>query len=144
MRIGAVDVGADLERDAAQCRAQRELYQLTRCVEGLAELALARGDAAACLRHAEELLMLAERDGLEELAGAAHRWRAEAFAAQGDRAGALAELEIAGRTARRIGRVRHVYDVERALAKLGEKHEAERWAEMIRAGAAGGGLEARL
>jgi tetratricopeptide (TPR) repeat protein len=144
MRLGALDAGPALEREAAQCRTQRELYQLTRCIEGLAELALARGDALECMRHAEDLLALAEAQSLDELAGTAHRWRGEALAAQGERAGALAELRIAGRTARRIGRVRHVYDVERALAKLGEKHEAEHWADAIRAGAADGGLEAGL
>src|SRR5690606_9918474 len=120
----------------ARCRAQREVYQLTRCLEALAELALARGDAGACLQHASELLELAESGGVEEVAGVAHRLRGEALAAQGDRRAALAEIDAAARSARRVGRARHIYDAEHARAKLGEPNEAERGVEAIRAGAA--------
>jgi len=49
----------------------------------LAELALARGDAAACLGHAAELLSLVEPAGMQELAAGARRWRAEALRKSG-------------------------------------------------------------
>lgn len=99
---------------------------MTRCIEGLAELALVRGDADACLRYVRDVLALAETSGLKELAGTAHRWCGEALIAKRDASAAADELALAARTAREVGRVRLIYDVERALAKLGEKSGAER------------------
>lgn len=136
IRQGVLDAAMDVERDAEQCRAQREGWQLTRCLEALTELALARGDADASLRHASELLALAESGGLSELAGVAHRLRGEALAVLGNRSAALAEIEAAAKLAQRSGRVRHIYDAEAARAKLGEPSEAERWAKDISDGAA--------
>ncbi|TAK81690.1 MAG: tetratricopeptide repeat protein [Betaproteobacteria bacterium] len=78
LRLGELDVGPSLERAAAYCRQNREGFQLARCLEGLAELALARGDAAGCRAHAEELLALVEPAGLSELADHARRWRESA------------------------------------------------------------------
>ncbi|HEX7043036.1 MAG TPA: AAA family ATPase [Burkholderiales bacterium] len=144
LRLGHLDVGPELERAAAYCRAHRELYQMTRCLEGLAELALVAGDPEECLRLARELLALAERSGLRELAGAARRWCGEALAAKGEAAAARAELAGARRLARAVGRVRLVYDVERALARLGEESEAERWFAGMRESLAGTSLTLRL
>ncbi|HEX6363308.1 MAG TPA: hypothetical protein VFZ93_10150, partial [Albitalea sp.] len=75
LRLGELDVGPVLERAAAYCRENSEGFQLARCLEGLAELALARGDAAGCIAYAEELLALVEPGGLKELAARARRWR---------------------------------------------------------------------
>jgi tetratricopeptide (TPR) repeat protein len=83
LRLGELEVGPELERAADYCRQNAEGFQLARCLAGLAELALARGDAAACLAHADELLSLVEPPGLAELAAEARRWRGEALLAQG-------------------------------------------------------------
>ena len=78
LRLGELDVGPELERAADYCRQNAEGFQLARCLAGLAELALARGDAAACLDHAAELLALVEPAGMQEFAAEARRWRARA------------------------------------------------------------------
>jgi tetratricopeptide (TPR) repeat protein len=75
LRLGRLDVGPALERAAAYCRQNAEGFQLARCLEGLAELAAARGDAAACRAHAAELLSLVEPAGLRELAERARRFK---------------------------------------------------------------------
>lgn len=137
LRLDDLEVGPALERDAAHCREHRELFQMTRCLEGLAELALARGDPGACLRHAHELLALAQPAGLRELAGVARRWRGEALVAKGERSAGAGELAAAARVARDVGRVRLIYDVERALEAVGEKTEAARWSADIRQSLAG-------
>ncbi|HEY8555320.1 MAG TPA: AAA family ATPase [Burkholderiales bacterium] len=144
LRLGYFDVGPELEHMAAHCRAHRELYQMTRCLEGLGELALARGDSDECLRLARELLALAERSGLRELAGVAHRQRGEALIAMGETAAAREELACARRIANAVGRVRLVYDVERVLGRLGEANEAERWLAVMRGSLAGTSLTLRL
>ena len=105
LRLGQLDVGPALERAAAYCRQNSEGFQLARCLEGLAELALARGDAAACLAHAGELLSLVEPAGLRELAAQARRWRGEALLAQGQLAAAEEELRCAAAALDEIGRV---------------------------------------
>jgi predicted ATPase/DNA-binding XRE family transcriptional regulator len=144
VRLGQLDAGETLEREAAHCREYGELYQLTRCLEGLAEAAAARGDPDACLRHARELLALAGRSELKELTASARRWCAEALIAKGDKRSAGAELTAAVSIARDVGRVRLIYDIERSLAGLGEKAEPERWAAKIRRSLVGTTLECRI
>jgi hypothetical protein len=68
-------VGPVRENAAAYCRQHSEGHQLARCLVGLAEPALARGDAAACRAHAEELLSLVEPAGLREFAEHARRFK---------------------------------------------------------------------
>lgn len=116
LRLGRLDVGPALERAAACCRQNAEGHQLARCLEGLAELALARGDPQACLAHADELLALVEPAGLRELAAQARRWRGEALLAQRRRAQAEEELRRAAGLAEEIGRARLLADVRKALA----------------------------
>jgi len=109
LRLGELDVGEPLERAAAYCRQNAEGFQLARCLAGLAELALARGDAAACLAHADELLSLVEPPGLAELAAEARRWRGEALLAHGRREEGSEELRRAALAAEKIGR-KHKFD----------------------------------
>ena len=40
---------------------------MVRCIDGLAEIALAAGDASRCRAYADELLAIAEANGLREL-----------------------------------------------------------------------------
>jgi hypothetical protein len=107
-----------LERAAAYCRQNSEGHQLARCLEGLAELALARGDAAACQAYAGELLLLVEPAGLKELAAVARRWRGEALLAQQQHAAAGEELRRAVATAEEIGRPSLARDARAALSKI--------------------------
>jgi tetratricopeptide (TPR) repeat protein len=121
LRLGELEVGAELERAADYCRQNAEGFQLARCLSGLAELALARGDAAACLVHAAELLSLVEAPGLKELAAEARRWRGEALLAQGRRDEGSEELRQAVRAADEIGRARLAGEARAALRKSGAK-----------------------
>jgi tetratricopeptide (TPR) repeat protein len=117
--LGELEVGTELERAADYCRQNAEGFQLARCLAGLAELALARGDAAACLAHADELLSLVEPPGLAELAAEARRWRGEALLAQGRREEGSEELRRAASAADEIGRPRLAADARAALGKPG-------------------------
>ena len=117
LRLGQLDVGPALERAAECCRQNSEGHQLPRCLEGLAELALARGDAGACLSFADELLSLVEPAGLRERAAQARRWRGEALLSQGHYAAAGRELQRVAAAADEIGRVRLASDARAALAR---------------------------
>jgi len=143
LRLGDLEVGAALRSALDRCRQDEEGLQMARCLEGLTELALARGDADECLRLSRELLSLAEPAGLRELAGVARRWCGEALIAKGDERAAAAELALASRTARDVGRVRLAFDVECARARLGEKSDPDQFAARIRQSVEGTGLELR-
>ena len=79
LRRGDLDVGARLEAAAAYCRENSERHHLARCLEGLAELALARRDANRALACAEELLAMVEPAGARELAERARAARDQAM-----------------------------------------------------------------
>ena len=115
LRLGELDVGAALERAAGYCRENREGHQLARCLEGLAELALARGDAAASCAHAGELLALVEAPGLRELEARARRWRGAALLALGRRDEGRQDLRYAAGAADELGRPRLAADARAAL-----------------------------
>jgi hypothetical protein len=115
LRLGARDVGPLLERLARHCRENSEGFQLARCLEGLAELAAARGEAAACLAHADALLGVVEAPGLKELAAVARRWRGAALLAQNRIAEGRDELAQAARVADEIGRPRLAAEARAAL-----------------------------
>jgi ATP/maltotriose-dependent transcriptional regulator MalT len=114
LRLGDLDVKATLESAADDCRQNAERYQLTRCLEGLAELALARGEPAAALAHAGELLSLAQPGGLKELVARARRWRGAALLAQGDAVAGHDELSKAERLATEIGHAGLLADIRKA------------------------------
>ena len=105
-----------------------------RCLEALAEVALRRGDATACLRHANTLLRAAELGGLLELSASARRWRGEALTAQGHIRKAVDELLQAHREARQVGRLRLMLDTALGLVRLGSEPAAGAFAlsEVIR------------
>lgn len=141
LRLGQPGSARELEHVAAQCRDNREHYQLTRCLEALAELALHHGNADTCLHHAGELLALAESSNIRELIAVAHRWRGEALIAKGEARAAVEELTTASRTAHETGRIRLIYDIERGLGRIGEKSNPEHWSDAIRRSLAGKNLE---
>jgi len=144
-----------LEAALDQSRRACERYMMTRCLEGLAEIALARGDARRCRAFADELLALAEPNDLRELEASARRWRGEALLAEKDYAAAQAELSQAAGLAEGIGRTRLQWDTAIALARVcaaqGERDAAQHHqakgraiAAAITASLGSSGLEARL
>lgn len=118
LRRGDLDVGAPLANALAQCRRNSERTQMARCLEGLAELALARDDPAGCIAHATELHALVKPAGMKELAAQALRWRGEGLLASKDFAGARGDLAQALAIAEEIGRPPLLRDVHAALARV--------------------------
>ncbi|HXA36714.1 MAG TPA: AAA family ATPase [Steroidobacteraceae bacterium] len=128
MRRGSADGAASLEAALERTRGASERYLTIRCLDALAELAIAGGDTRRCHAFASELLALAESNGLREVEARARRWRGEAFLADRGYAEALTELSCAAAQAQDIGRVRLRMDLELALARLhaarDQQHEA--------------------
>jgi tetratricopeptide (TPR) repeat protein/DNA-binding XRE family transcriptional regulator len=154
-RLGQkVDMPA-LQAMLEQTRRSAERYMLVRCIDGLAEIALASGDASHCRTYGDELLAIAESNGLRELEAVARRWRGEAMLVKKDYAGAKAELSRAAALAESIGRVRLQMDALAALARLlnaqgqhsaaqGHGAKARAIADAIEKSLESSGLEARL
>ena len=128
---------------------------MVRCIDGLAEIALAAGDTRHCRAYGDELLAIAEPNGLRELEAVARRWRGEALLAEKTYVEAQAELSCAAALAKDIGRVRLQMDAEAALARLfaaqGQRGAAQRHdarahaiAQAVEKSLASSGLEARL
>jgi len=143
-----------LEAALDQSRRASERYMMTRCLEGLAEVALVQGDARRCRAFGDELLALAKPNGLRELEASARRWRGEALLAEQDNAAAMPNCrggspcrghrpnaasvgygDRAGSSVRRPGRTRRA-----------ERHQAKARAIAVAITASLGsfGLEARL
>jgi predicted ATPase/DNA-binding XRE family transcriptional regulator len=118
MRLGDLDVGPALNETLRQARHNDERSQMVRCLEGLAELALRRGEVDACSALAEEMLALAGGGAMPELAARGHFWRGEALAALRKRGPAVEQLMLAAAAAEKIGRVRLAKDAYEALARL--------------------------
>ena len=154
-RLGQTDVAPALQATLEQTRRTSERYLMIRCIDALAEIALAAGDARRCRAYGDELLAIAEPNGLREIEAGARRWRGEALLAQKAYVQAQAELSRAAALAQDIGRVRLQLDVQAALARLhgaqGQSDAAQRHGAKARAIAKGvekslvsSGLEARL
>jgi len=154
-RLGHKDVAPALQAALEQTRRNSERYLAVRCIDGLAEIALAAGDAGRCLAYGDELLAIAGPNGMREYEAVARRWRGEAWLAQKAYSGAQAELSRAAALAEDVGRVRLQMDANSALARLyeaqGQRDAAQRHgakaraiAEAIGKSLASSGLETRL
>jgi tetratricopeptide (TPR) repeat protein len=145
MRLGRLDAGPALEAAMRQAGENCERKQMARCLEGLTELALRRGEAAGCLAHAAQLLALAQSAGMKELEAQARFWQGEGLAASGQREAAARELSVAAAAAEKIGRVRLARDAFAALGGIdgNAAHcaRADALAAQIRGSAEGCGLE---
>jgi tetratricopeptide (TPR) repeat protein/transcriptional regulator with XRE-family HTH domain len=117
-RLGQTDDTLLLQNILEQTRHTAERYLMLRCLDGLAEIALAAGDADHCRTYADELLAIANKNGLHELEAVARRWRGEASLVEKDYKKAQAELSRAAGLAKDIGRVRLQLDTNTALARL--------------------------
>lgn len=154
-RLGHKDVAPALQATLEQSRRTSERYLTLRCIDGLAEIALAAGDPSRCRAYGDELLVIAQSNGLREIEAGARRWRGEALLAQKAYVQAQAELSGAAALAQDIGRVRLQMDARAALARLsgaqGQSDAAQRHgtqaraiAQAIETSLASSGLEARL
>ena len=154
-RLGQqVDTTA-LQATLEKTRLTSERYMLVRCLDGLAEITLAAGDTRRCRAYGDELLVIAESNGLRELEAVARRWRGEALFAEKDYVAAQAELSRATALAEEVSRVRLQMDAHAALARLlaaqGQRDDAQRQdtkartiAEVIEKSLVSSGLVARL
>ena len=154
-RLGQEVAAPALQVMLEQTRRTSEHYMMVRCLDGLAEIALAAGDTRASRGYSDELLAIAESNGLCELEAVARRWRGEAMFVEQDYVAAQAELSRAAAVAEDIGRVRLQMDAQSALARLlaaqGERDAAQRHAatartigEEIEKSLESSGIEARL
>ncbi len=125
LRLGDLDGEKILQSTFEKAMSRRLEIHAVRCLEGLAELALAQSKPHQALHYAEQLQHLAEPGGMRELVAQAHRWRGEALLALGELKMAAAELEQALGLAEAIGRPRLAWDLHAALAKVyrGQKKE---------------------
>ncbi|MEQ1591681.1 MAG: AAA family ATPase [Thiobacillaceae bacterium] len=135
-RLGQQTDTSALQATLEQTRRTSERYMLVRCLDGLAEIALAAGDTRCCRAYADELLVIAESNGLRELDAVARRWRGEALFAEKDYVGAQTELSRAAVLVENIGRVRLQMDTQAALARTlavqGQRDAAKRHGIMAR------------
>ncbi len=154
-RLGQGGDVAALQARLEQTRSSAERYLMLRCLDALAEVALASGDTGRCRAYADEMLALALANGLREAEALARRWRGEALLAEQAYAPAEAELVSAAALADDIGRVRLQIDVHAALGRLwvaqGQHDAAQRHVERadglmraVEASLGGSGLALRL
>jgi tetratricopeptide (TPR) repeat protein len=120
LRLGDLDVAAALTAPLRAARDNDERSHVVRCLEGLAELALRRGELEACTAVAAEMLTLAEGAAMPELAARARLWRGRVLAARGELRPAVEELELAATSAEQLGRVRLAKDACAALAEIAD------------------------
>jgi tetratricopeptide (TPR) repeat protein len=154
-QIGHAGVLSDLRQTLERTRSTSERCMMVRCLDALAQIALADGDSRRCCSHAEELLAIAEANGLAELQASARRWRGEAWLLEGALLPAHEELSVAADRADRIGRVRLQIDLQlalgRACAALGRDEAAQQHRagardliRIVERGVAQAGLQAQL
>ena len=154
-RLGQNNAAPALQTTLEQTRRTSERYMMVRCIDCLAEIALAVGDTRRCRAYGDELLAIATENGLRELEAVARRWRGEALLAEKLYAEAQPDLSHAAALAETIGRVRLQMDAEAALARLfraqgqgdsAQHHGAKARAilEAIEKSLESSGLEARL
>jgi tetratricopeptide (TPR) repeat protein len=118
LRQGDLNVGGDLQDALNMALERQQQMHATRCLEGLAELALARGEPERALGYADHLRELAQTGGLREMLAQSSRWRGEALTALNQFDEAEAELLRDLREATEIGRLRMAWDTHLALARL--------------------------
>ncbi len=154
--IAQLRLGIQTDQTALQSARQyaqdhSEAWMTLRCLEALAESALAAHDPQACKLYAGQLLLLASPGGIREIAGQAHRLRGLASLALRDYGAAHEDLMAALTLADQIGHARLAWECHCALALTGSARSdkssetshlahAQRLAETIAASRRGSGL----
>ena len=128
LRSGRLDVQDELNVALELAQRGNANFHAVRCLEGLAELALAHDEPDEAMTQANALLTLAERGGQRENTARAHYWRGEALRMMGELNLAEADLLKALTIAQSIQRRRLARDVHCSLAQLyrsrGERERA--------------------
>lgn len=117
LRLGIPCDQAALQAARQYAQDHSEAWLTLRCMEALAESALANGDADGCTAYADQLLALASRGDMRELIGQARRLRGLAWLAVNAYEAARKELTLAVTLAEQIGRVRLAWECHGALAR---------------------------
>ena len=154
--IAQLRLGVPTDQSALQAARQyaqdhSEAWMTLRCLQALAESALAADDPQACKLFAGQLLLLALPGGIREMAGQARRLRGLASLALRDYEPAHEDLIAALTLAEQIGHARLAWECHRALALAGATRgdksseashlaHAQRFAETITASLPGPGL----
>jgi predicted ATPase/DNA-binding SARP family transcriptional activator/pimeloyl-ACP methyl ester carboxylesterase len=118
LRLGNLGVGHALHVALARALNHRMEIHATRCLEGLAELAIAKREPDQALAYSEQLWALAEQYDLREIMARALRWRGVALLTLGPFEPAAAALEQALEMAEIYGRIRLIWQIHEALADL--------------------------
>ena len=118
LRLGMPCDQAALQAAWQYAQDHSEVWLTLRCLEALAESALANGDALGCITYADQLLVLASRGDLRELIGAAHHLRGLAHLMLYAYESARHELTLAVTLAEQIGRIRLAWACQLALARV--------------------------
>ncbi len=155
LRLGTPCDQAALQAAWQYARDHSEVWLTVRCLEALAESALANSDAPGCITYADQLLALASRGDLRDMRGQAHRLRGLAHLLLRACEPARQALTLAVALAEQTGRIRLAWDCHRALARIaaavgndGARQEREgrarELAERMAAGVGGSGLTFNL
>ena len=118
LRQGDLAVEPELRAALDLALSRRQGMHATRCLEGLAEAAIARRQPDQALGYLDRLAGLAERGGMREVKAKAHRWRGEALLLMARLDEAEAELTRALDWFTEVGTPRHLRDTHLALAEL--------------------------
>ncbi len=118
LRLGHLEVEHELQVSVAHALRHRMEIHATRCLEALAEVALAKGEAHQALAYTGQLWELAERHDLREIMARALHWRGMALLTLEQFETAAATLQQALEIAEGYGRIRLVWQLHAALAQL--------------------------
>jgi tetratricopeptide (TPR) repeat protein len=117
IRQGDLSVGDQLTAALDIALEHGQEFHAIRCLEGLAELHIARGEPQQALQYADQLGALADERNMREMKTQALRWRGEALMLLDQLEDARATLHQAAQLADQVGNVRVKWDVQAALAK---------------------------
>ena len=121
LRLGLPTDQTTLQAARQYAQDHSEAWLMLRCLEALAESALANGDTPGCIAHADQLTSLASvmpGGDLREMLALANRLRGEAWLAAGQPESAQQALMLALTLAEQIGQVRLAWECHCALARV--------------------------
>ena len=118
LRFGIPANRATLQAAQHYAQEHNEAWLALRCMEALAESALADGDAQGCIGHADQLMALASSGDMRELVGQAHRLRGLAWFAVKAYEAARTELSRALTLAEQLGQIRLAWECHVSLARI--------------------------
>lgn len=120
VRLGRLDADVEslLQKNLTLTLQRGQELHTVRCLEGLVELSLAKGDFHAALDYAKQSFDLAEPRGMREAATRACFLRGQTLLQMGDLPAAEAALQDAAVREQQLGRPRLALDIHQALANV--------------------------